>query len=147
MTDKREDIIARLFDVVAAIDGFQTAERNRIDFDDTQVPAVSVLEGDEESAPYRSGRNNPASTRPYIVSASPQVFIRVGGNDVGPTLNELRAAVIDAVHADSQLCALSLNGDGVFYAGMNSQLHAARSMIGAVALVFEIRYLFVPNQS
>jgi hypothetical protein len=44
--DKRELILARLFAIVGATDGIVAAERNRVEFDDTQLPAVSVLEGD-----------------------------------------------------------------------------------------------------
>jgi hypothetical protein len=43
---------------------------------------------------------------------------------------------------DSELNSMSLNGRGMRYAGQVSQLHAARSMIGASALMFSIEYVF-----
>ncbi len=147
MTDQRELIMARLAEV-ANVAGVKTVSRNRIDFDDTQLPAVGVLEGDEEVAPNSLGRAARASGRPYIVTAAPQIFIRVGGPsaDIGACLNALRAAIIKALLNDQQLNALAADDGGVQYAGMNSQLHAARSMIGATAMVFVVKYLLYPDR-
>ena len=147
MTDQRELIMLRLAQVVN-VTGVKTVSRNRIDFDDTQLPAVGVLEGDEEVAPNSLGRNARASGRPYIVTATPQVFIRVGGKseDIGTDLNTLRAAIIKALLDDAQLNALAADDGGIQYAGMQSTLHAARSMIGATAMVFAIKYLLYPNR-
>lgn len=147
MTDQRELIMLRLAQVVNVI-GVKTVSRNRIDFDDTQLPAVGVLEGDEEVAPNSLGRAARASGRPYIVTATPQVFIRVGGRseDIGTDLNTLRAAIIKALLDDAQLNALAADDGGIHYAGMQSTLHAARSMIGATAMVFAIKYLLYPNR-
>ncbi len=148
MTDIREAIMVRIAAVLDDLSGVQTVERNRIAFDDTQLPAVGVLEGDEEVAPNSLGRAARASGRPYIVTATPQVFIRVGGPsaDIGTDLNTLRAAIIKALLDDQQLNALAADDGGVQYAGMNSQLHAARSMIGATAMVFVIKYLLYPDR-
>jgi hypothetical protein len=146
MTDQRELILARLFAVVSGLSGFETAERNRIEFDDTQLPAVSVLEGDEDVPPDRLGRHVPPSGRPYLVVATPQVFVRVGGADVGSDLNAMRALIIKAVLEDIALNALTLNNGGIRYIGMQSMMHAARSMIGANAMMFEIKYLLYPNR-
>ena len=148
MADVREAILARILAIVSAIDGVQTAERNRIAFDDTQLPAVGVLEGDEEVAPNSLGRAARASGRPYIVTATPQVFVRVGGpsEDIGTDLNTLRAAIIRALLDDAQLNDLAADDGGIQYAGMQSTLHAARSMVAATAMVFVIKYLIYPDR-
>ena len=146
--DVREAIQSRILEVVAAVAGVATAERNRIAFDDTQLPAAGVLEGDEQVGPNSLGRAARASGRPYIVTATPQIFIRVGGKseDIGTDLNTLRAAIIKALLDDAQLNALAADDGGIHYAGMQSTLHAARSMISATAMVFEIKYLLYPNR-
>jgi hypothetical protein len=147
MTDQRELIMVRLAEVVN-VTGVKTVSRNRIDFDDTQLPAVGVLEGDEEVAENPLGRSARASGRPYIVTATPQVFVRVGGisDNIGTDLNTLRAAIIKALLDDADLTAMSMDDGGMQYAGMQSMLHAARSMIGATAMVFVIKYLLYPDR-
>jgi hypothetical protein len=147
MTDQRELIMVRLAEVVN-VTGVKTVSRNRIDFDDTQLPAVGVLEGDEEVGENTLGRSARASGRPYIVTATPQVFIRVGGisENIGTDLNTLRAAIIKALLDDADLTAMSMDDGGMQYAGMQSMLHAARSMIGATAMVFVIKYLLYPDR-
>lgn len=141
--DRRELIIARLFAVAASVEGIETAVRNRTEFDDTRLPAVSVLEGDEEVDDRDIPLTRP-SDRPYRVIATPQVFIRVATDvdNAGTNLNTIRQRIIKAVLQDAELNALSLNGRGVRPAGQVSQLHAARSMIGASALMFSIEYIF-----
>jgi hypothetical protein len=147
MTDQRELIMVRLAEVVN-VTGVKTVSRNRVDFDETQLPAVGVLEGDEEVAENTLGRSARASGRPYIVTATPQVFIRVGGTseNIGSDLNTLRASVIKALLSDADLTGMSMDDGGMQYAGMQSMLHAARSMIGATAMVFVIKYLLYPDR-
>ena len=137
MSDPREAIIVRMLAIVSAVSGVETAARNRIEFDDTQLPAVAVLEGDEEVAPDSLTRT---ASRQSIVTMTPQVYIREDGEEVGTSLNALRDAIKDAIKSDAQLSALTLNGRGVRYAGMQSTLHAGRSMVGAYALMFTIKY-------
>jgi len=151
MTYRREEILVRILAVINGIKSaasIKTVSRNRIDFDDTQLPAVGVLEGDEEVATNTLGRNDRASRRPYIVTATPQIFVRVGSlpEVVGTDLNALLAAIIKAVEDDAELTSLSMDDGGIHYAGKQSQLHAARQMIGADAMVFAIKYLLYPDR-
>jgi hypothetical protein len=144
--DTRELILARLFAIVEAMDWIATAERNRTEFDDTQLPAGSVLEGDEEVLEGDVGRSRP-SARPYLVMALPQVFLRAAtdNENVGTNLNRLRLWLIRTIINDPELNRLSANGHRIRYAGQQSTLHAARSMVGAVALMFQITYVLYPN--
>jgi hypothetical protein len=79
--------------------------------------------------------------------ALPQVFIRAAtdNENVGTNLNRLRLRMINAIVNDTELNQLSANGHRVRPAGQQSTLHAARSMVGAVALMFQITYLLDPN--
>lgn len=146
MTDKRELIIARLSAIVNDVDGLETFERNRTEFDDTQLPAGSVLEGDEEVDPDDLPLTRP-SARPYQITALPQVFIRVAtdNDNAGTNLNIIRGRVLKAVLEDAELNALSVNGRNVRPVAQQSNLHAARNMLGAMAITFAIKYVFHPS--
>lgn len=145
MKDRREQILERLTAIADSIDAITTAARNVMEFSETKMPAVGVLEGDEEVAVEDVSRGRP-SLRPYVVTMTPQLFLRAQNETVGSTLNEMRLALIKRVLEDQELNALSLNGRGVRYAGLQSTLHAARSMVGATALVFAITYMLVPDE-
>lgn len=143
MPGERENIISRLFDVVNGVSGFTTKARNRINFNDTQLPAISVLEGDEEVAEDNDRGRPPL--RPYRVTATPQLFIRVGQGS-GSEMNNLIEAVIAAVLGDATLCAMSLNGRGISYSGMASTLHVGRwNDMASAALTFRITYILNPS--
>lgn len=147
MIDVREAIMTRLHEVVAGVAAIANAERNRISWDDTELPAVSVIEGDEEVAPsIDDGKFTRPSLRPYIITAFPQIYIRAQArDDVGTDLNTLRLGIISAVLSDPELNALTFKGNGVRVNGINSQLHAARTMDGVHVLVFAITYLLKPE--
>ena len=49
MVDVREDILARLLEVVATIPNIRSAHRNNVDITEDQLPAALVLDGDEET--------------------------------------------------------------------------------------------------
>lgn len=145
MTDKREAILERLQFVAGGVSGVRTSERNKVEADDTQLPLVSVLEGDESLPDDEEQTRRRTSSHPYIVTATPQILIRAGGNDAGTQINTLRAAVIKAVLADAELNTLTLNGRGIRYAGMQSTMHLARWQLGLMAVVFAIKYSLNPN--
>lgn len=146
MVDKRELILERLQAVVGTVSGIRTSIRNEMSFDETQLPAVSVLEGDEDFDDRDAASGRPPM-RPYIVTMRPHVLIRADEDavKVGTTLNTIRAAAIRAVLSDSELLALTKDGVGIRPAGMESTLHPARSMVGATALSFAITYVLNPS--
>jgi hypothetical protein len=143
--DRRELILERIAEILGGVAGIVTVTRNKTEFDDTQMPAAGVLEGDEDASDSDARSTRP-SARPYLVTARPQIWLRADGDNVGTTLNNLRAAIIKAVLEDTELNALSANGRGVRYDGQQTTLHAARSMVGATALMFAITYLLDPTE-
>jgi hypothetical protein len=147
MTDVREAILVRLHEVVAAVPSVVNAERNRIQWDDTELPAVSVIEGDEEITLLNDdGSFTRPSLRPYLMTAFPQVYIRAQArDDVGTDINTLRLAILAAVLSDSALNALTFKGRGIRPHSLTSQLHAARTMDGVHILIFAISYLLKPE--
>lgn len=145
MTDRRERILQRVLAIMESIEDLKTVTRNEIEFDDTQLPSMSLLEGDEEVNLDNDNSGRPALV-PVMVTATPQVFIKAKStDDVGTALNELRATLISAVCSDDELRAEVGRGGRIRYAGMQSQLHAARAMIGVTVPVFAITYLLDPG--
>lgn len=146
MTDKRELILDRLQLVAGGVAGVVTSSRNRIECDETQLPLVSVLEGDEDIQGDDEATRRRTSSHPYTVTATPQVLVRAGGDDAGTKINTLRAAIIKAILADEQLNELTLNRRGIRYAGMQSTMHLARWQFGLTALVFAFKYALDPSE-
>ena len=50
MVDTREDVLARLLEVVATIPNIKSAQRNNLDITEEQLPAAIVFDGDEETS-------------------------------------------------------------------------------------------------
>lgn len=78
-SDVREAILARLQTVAGGIAGVVTSERNRVEADDSQLPLVSVLEGDEEVNGDERVEFTRESMGSTIVVMTPQVLIRAAG--------------------------------------------------------------------
>ena len=72
MADVREDILARLLVVVAAIPNLRSSHRSNVDIDETQLPAVVVLDGDEETNDSTDLSMRPAN-RPTVVQLTPGI--------------------------------------------------------------------------
>lgn len=147
MVGKREQIMQRLQVVVGGVSGIVTGDiRNVTAFGDNQLPAASVLEGDEEVEEDERDFARP-SNKPYTVKALPQVYIQAAaGPDIGTTLNALHDAVIKAVLTDSELNALTLRKNSIRYVGHSTKLNAARDMEGVFVPVFAISYLLKPDE-
>lgn len=141
MADRREQIMARMIEALAGVDGITTLCRNEIDFDDTQLPAVSVLEG-EEIVDLDNDNDTRGPNAPQRITAMIPVFIRTKGIDAGTTGNALRIKVQAAVLNDATLRALARR---VRYFGMKTQLFPAMLTIGGIAPMFAITYIAKPG--
>lgn len=141
MTDVREQIMARLEEIAAAVPGILHVARNVVRASDAENPAIYLLEGDEltneEDLKGRRGMG------PRRVTMTPQVIIKRirSSNEVGPDLNTLRLATINAVLSDAQLQNLTLNKQGVGYDGMETDLAFGRQMVGHMALRFRMTFV------
>jgi hypothetical protein len=142
MPDRRENILARMFVVVSGVSGFATAVRNEIEFDDTSLPAVSVLEG-EEVVDLDNDNDGRGQNQPQRITAMIPVYIKTAGADAGTQGNALRVSVVNAVLNDATLKAMARR---VRYAGVKSQLHPALLMIGGIAVMFAVTYMQQPSE-
>lgn len=147
MADKRPLILARLPLVVAGVNGINVVARNLLQLPpDQELPAGIVNDGDElanESDPH--GRVAVGTRR--IIRMTPQVIVAVSAEpeNVSSVLSGICRAVIKAVLSDAQLLALTLNGAGIRYDGMETDLAMGRAMTGQASLMFTFTYTLNPQ--
>lgn len=147
MVDVREDILARLLEVVAAIPNIRSAHRNNVDITEDQLPAALVLDGDEET----NEAQNRQSNSPIIVQMTPEIIIAEQSDGVGTDLTTLRRELIKLVLFDTELNELiaksSPRGNGAIrYLGCQTDLGWMRSLHGALRAQFMFKYTLRPEQ-
>jgi hypothetical protein len=152
--NRREEILARLFVILSGITGIETAVRNRGLLDNDMCPAISLLDGDENSQSLggthqrTSGRGRQRMS-PGIVTLHPQVFLllklkKPANLLVGETLNVFRGTIIKAIAGDGVLLSLiTANGD-ITYDGCETDLKTGMEMSGQMQLSFSISHSFDP---
>jgi hypothetical protein len=149
MVDTREDILARLLEVVADIPNIRAAMRNNVDIVEDQLPAAIVFDGDEES----DGANDVSmkkSHRPYNVQMIPEIVIAQQANEVGSDLTTLRRELIRRVLTDAelneQIVKTGTYGNGAIrYLGCQTDLGWMRSLHGALRAQFLFKYALKPE--
>jgi hypothetical protein len=138
VTDVREDILARLLEVVAAIPNIRSAVRNDVDTVEDKLPAVVVFDGDEETngAEDRSAR---LSNRPYVVQMMPQVIVQER-HGVGSELSILRREIISRVLNDAVLIEQVGSNGAIRYLGCETDFGWLRSQFNAMNVQFMFQY-------
>ena len=149
MADVREDILARLLEVVASIPNIRSAHRNNVDITEDQLPAALVLDGDEES----DGAGDVSMKqphRPYNVQMTPEIIIAQQADEVGSDLSKLRRELIKRVLTDTelneQIVKTGRHGNGAIrYLGCQTDLGWMRSLHGALRAQFLFKYTLKPD--
>jgi hypothetical protein len=151
MIDKREAILARLVEIAAAIDGVRTADRNVPKLDDSPLPAIVVLDGEEEAddGDYMSSGKSVARNPlvPRRVHMTPHLLVALGEKpeQLGPVANTLRARIYTAVVNDADLKLLVLNGTGIKYDGLSKPRdESGRLVLSQFYLRFTFTYILNP---
>ena len=149
MADVREDILARLLEVVATIPNLRAAFRNNVDIPEDQLPAAIVLDGDEESD-GASDVSMKQSHRPYNVQMTPEIIIAQQADEVGSDLTTLRRELIKRVLTDTelneQIVKTGRHGNGAIrYLGCQTDLGWMRSLHGALRAQFMFKYTLRPD--
>ena len=149
MTDTREDILARLLEVVASIPNIRSAYRNNVDITEDQLPAAIVLDGDEESD-GASDVSMKQPHRPYNVQMTPEIIIAQQSDEVGSDITTLRRELIKRVLMDAelneQIVKTGRNGNGAIrYLGCQTDLGWMRSLHGALRAQFLFKYTLKPD--
>jgi len=148
LVDVREDILARLLVVVAAIPSIRSSYRNNIETAENQLPAVIVLDGDEET----NEANNRPSNSPILVQMTPGIILQVSdANTAGSVVNTFRGDMIKRVLFDTELNSLiaksSPRGNGaIHYLGCQTDVGWMRTGYAALTAQFMFKYTLRPEQ-
>ena len=146
MIDRREMILSHLLEIASVTEGVVAAFRNRDEISEKQRPAIVILDADEAADDTDPG-SRPARS-PRRVAMTPEIYILLGAKpeDLGSTINTLRARFVKAVLSDTQLISIvGTNGD-IRYEGCATALARGRSMEGEMGVSFSFTYVLRPEE-
>jgi hypothetical protein len=157
MSDKREEILVRLFELLGA-DSYlavQTIVRNRDLISQDVRPAVALLDGDERARltgdGLGRGNRGRVALGPQLMTMTPQIFLvpefgrKPKNEGLGTFVNEIRMTVIRLIAQDPQLLAI-LGGNGsIAYMGMETDLKSGAQLDGQCRFDFTFTYFLDPS--
>ena len=143
MTDVREDILARLTEVVATVPNLRTTLRNNVDWTDDQMPLAVVLDGDEEVAAGNDGSR--PSNRPMLVEMTPEIQIVEQSSAIGSDLTTFRRELMKLVLSDVTLGALAGANGKISYLGCETVFGWQEKQYGALQMRFRFKYPLKPD--
>ena len=114
--DKREQILARLYELCAGLTGIVAAARNALDVPGLARPGMVVQDGSEERLDSAQSDNRSGVTRVEL-NAQVWLLVRGGAADVGPLMNMFRARLLYAITSDATLRSLTGTVGGLRYDG------------------------------
>jgi hypothetical protein len=149
MIDIREDILARLVVIVAAMPSIKKVYRNYVDLVEADLPAASVLDSDEETNDATDASMHPPN-RPTLATMTPEIIIYKIAPQVGPDISVLRRELIKLVLYDielnEQIVKTGRFGNGAIrYLGCQTDLAWERSMFGSLKARFSFKYALKPD--
>jgi hypothetical protein len=151
VVDTREDILARLLEVVTDIPGMRSVHRNNVDITEDQLPAAVVFDADEETDDAQDVGMRPPN-RPTLVRMTPEIVIaEKTAGQVGSELTALRRELIKRVLTDAELNEHIVKtgrfGNGAIrYLGCQTDVGWMRSMHGALRAQFMFKYTLKPDE-
>ena len=148
MTDKREQILARLLGIAQAMPGIIAALRNTDEISDRHRPCIVILDADEaadDADPSGLARRPHAPRR---VGMTPEIYLMLGAKpeDVGTAINGFRAVFIKAVLTDPEPAALVGSNGDIRYEGCATGLARGRNMEAEMGLSFTFTYILRPDE-
>jgi len=148
MTDVRENILARLLEVLASIPNIRSAQRNNVDIPENQLPAAIVIDGDEETDDGSDLSMRP-SDKPIVVQMRPEIYIEDIGEEVSLDIPTLRRELIKRVLYDTELNDLitrtGRKGNGAIrYLGCQTDVVWLRDRHIAMRAQFMFKYSLKP---
>lgn len=153
MTDKRELILSRLFEVLKAIPGTVSVTRNEGELPDKRRPAIVLLDGDEMPDERAFDRGRPAYG-PNLVIMTPQIFLLL--NEIkekrkrddlpneGTELNSFRVLAIKAILTDQVLANLVGSNGSIRYMGCISEYATGRGLLPEMQISVVFIYVLDP---
>lgn len=147
MPDKRESILVRLAEIAATVDGFTTTGRNRADLEDEDLPALVVIDGDEDADEQDDTGRKAPGIRPRIMVMRPTISAVLLGlpEELGTKAAELRARLVNAIDSDTTLKGFCLNGRMSFEGTKTLPSSGGRGPLLGMSLLFTFTYIFRPQ--
>ena len=149
MADVREDILARLVEIVATIPNLRSAQRNNVDITEDMLPAGIVFDGDEEVGETRDLSMHPAN-RPVMVQMTPEIVVAQLSDQVGSDITTLRRELIKRIVTDAELNQIvktgRLGNGAIRYLGCQTDVGWMRSLHGALRAQFMFKYALKPDE-
>lgn len=144
MTDKREDILARLLVACGAVDGIQKAARNVDALSEPTRPAAIILDGDEQAVEGDPLGRPEAS--PRRIEMTPEIHVLLAGQpaEAGTSVNAMRAGIIKAVLTDSELADIVGANGHIRYEGTVTEFGPGRTLQARMRLAFTFTYILIP---
>lgn len=145
---RREDILARLFAVLASITELTTTARNRGMIKNDIMPVGILMDGDEDAVTNGVNRGRQRMS-PALVVMHPQIYIilpigKPTNVSVGQELNAFRGRLIRAIVSDQQLLTLiGPNGD-IGYEGCETDLKSGMPMEGQMLIKLFVKTVMNP---
>ncbi|AEH88195.1 hypothetical protein [Mesorhizobium opportunistum] len=143
--DTREAILARLVVIAGDVTGIKKVFRNELATNETDLPAIIVLDANEKADPTDPEGRGPKAPRRMIMMPQLLIMLPEASSAVGTALNGFRALLIDAVANDDTLVGLTTNRQGARLAASETQLAWGRSMLGEMGIPFAIPYILFPG--
>lgn len=142
MNDPREAILDRLAAICGTVEGVKRATRNVVAIEDRDLPALCVLDGDEESLDEHPPGVSPRATMRVVLKPQIVIFARDRNMSlVGPSLSLLRERLRRAILFDTELHALTGPNGQMSYRGLQTSFAQGRSLTGEAIAHFEFRYV------
>lgn len=138
MSDKREDILARIFAIIEGISGITTVARNVDEMPEGSRPCIILIDGDE----IRSDTSRGHGAQSVVMVMTPQIAIGVSSTpeDIGSSINAIRAKLLPAILGDSQLTGILGANGKITYDGLAGKLSQGSLMASDMQLNFSIEY-------
>lgn len=143
MADLREDILARLIEVVATVPNVRSVHRNNTDISDDQMPAALILDGDEDVVAGNDGSR--PSNRPLLVEMTPEIQIVEQSDAIGSDLTAFRSELIRLVLFDTTLNQQTGTNGKISYLGCETSFGWNEKQYGALQMRFSFKYPLKPN--
>lgn len=120
--DRREQILARLVEIMKTVPGIDNVYRNQGDISDSARPASRVFDGGESLSDRMLAPQ--LSRAGGVMTMHPVVTLELGGKpeEIGSALNAARLKAIKAVLTDAPLAAVAGANGRVNYTGCETSL-------------------------
>lgn len=143
MSDKREEILSRIYTILKTIQNV-TVRRDLDEIPEDLRPCIVLLSGNETRSDTAEGRG----MQILMMAMTPSICIGVSSSPdgVGPAANAIRAKVLSAILGDATLVTLmGKEAKGrILYNGCDDKLSHGSLMASDLQLNFEIYYCLNP---